>query len=92
MSAQNELFKRLYGRPEPTDQDMFAELYTAVPPEEFTDWLKKIADVANERTRELREHRDEVRRAYTKTCLAFDLCWREAWAQARAEMVLEDIK
>jgi hypothetical protein len=92
MSAQNELFKKLYGHPQPTKEELFAELYTVVAHEEYSKFLKKIADAADERTRELREARDKMRKAYSKLNTAYDLCWREAWAQARAEMVLEEVE
>ena len=89
MSGQNELFKKLYGRPvsDVSQQEMFDELYKRVPPGEYTATLKKLADVASERTRELREVSDKAHLAYCKAKHAYDLRWREAWAQARAEMV-----
>lgn len=93
-NAANELFKRLYGRPssETSQQELFAELYKQVPPEEYTAALKRLADAANDKTADLRAAKDEAQRAFLRLNDAYDLCWREAWAQARAEMVLEDVK
>ncbi len=89
MSAQNELFKKLYGKPVSivSQQELFDELYDAVPPEDFTAILQKLADKATAKTVNERRLQDKASAAYVKAANHHSLCWRSAWMQARREMI-----
>ena len=56
---------------------------------EYGRALKKIADTANEKTRELREARDEAQRVCARLSDACDVAWKDEWRTARDTMILE---
>lgn len=51
--------------------------------------LKKIADTANDRTRELREARDESFKTCGRLSGAFNVAWKEEWRKARDRVIEE---
>lgn len=80
-NEQSRLFQR-------GQEKLFDELYkTGV--QEYGEALKEIADVASEKTVELREARDEAFRVYTKLSTAFNENWKAEWRAARDAKILE---
>lgn len=89
MSAQNAVFQKLYGKPlsDVTQQELFDELYTVVPPEDYTATLKKFADAATHATRYDRELLTKVKDAYFKALAAYHESWKEEWAWERTKLM-----
>lgn len=92
MSGQSELFKKLYGTPVSivSQQDLYDELAEAVPPEDYTAALKKLADEAAAKTVNERRLKEKAGAVYVKATNHHSLCWRSAWMQARREMITEE--
>jgi hypothetical protein len=91
MDKHKELFENLYGRPvnEVTNEDIYTELRTAWPGKGFDERIRQLANTANDKTADLRAARDAAFKTYCRISEAFNLTWKEAWAAARAEMILE---
>jgi hypothetical protein len=70
-------------------QKLFDDLYTRVPPEEYTATLKALADAANERTAGYRSVRDQLWETYKLAEDAREEAWNTAWAEARDELLEE---
>ena len=73
--SQNKVFGDLYGPARPMTEGERAI-------------RKALTDAANAKTADMRAARDDALKAYSRISEAFNLCWREAWNQARAEMIL----
>ncbi len=58
--------------------------------EEYGEALKKLTDITNDKTIDIRVARDDAFKAYTRLNRGFELCWREAWKASRTEMILEN--
>lgn len=67
---------------------LFDELFGSST-KEYAEALKKLADVANDKTIDIRVARDDAFKAYARLNKGFELCWRTAWSEARTEMILE---
>ena len=78
--------KRLFQR---AQEKLFDELYKVCDGKEYGEALKEIADAANEKTRDMREARDEAFKVYSRLSEAYNLCWKEAWRTARDTMIVE---
>ncbi len=50
--------------------------------------LRKFANIASEKTREIREARDDAFKVYTRLSNAYNLCWQEAFEVARDTMII----
>jgi hypothetical protein len=92
INAQNSVFQKLYGKPlsDVTQQELFDELYTVVPPEDYTATLKKFADAATHATGYEHELLTEARDAYHKALAAHHESWKEEWAWERAKLIEEN--
>jgi hypothetical protein len=91
MDKHRELFENLYGRPvnEVTKREIYYELREAWPGEDFAARVRQLANTANDKTADMRAARDDAFKSYCRISEGFNLAWKEAWAAARAEMVLE---
>jgi len=89
MSAQNAVFQQLYGKPlsDVTQRELFEELYTVVPPEDYTATLKKFADAATRATRYEYELLVEARDAAKKAWEVHHESWKEEWAWERTKLM-----
>jgi hypothetical protein len=92
MSGQNELFKKLYGKSvsDVSQQELFDELAAAVPPEDFTATLKKLADEATAATVAEKRAEEEAHLAYSKAASYSSWSWRDAWMRARRKLIREN--
>ena len=103
-NAQNKVFAKLYGHPtsettmneqqlrfEKAQQNLFDNLFKDGNPTDvdYGKALREIRHIANDKTRDIREARDEAFERYSKLSQAFNMCWKEAWRTARDTMILE---
>lgn len=72
-----------------SQQELFDDLYKEVRPERYSIVLRKLADVADEKTFLLRETRNAYRGAATRAENIRAEAWKEAWVAARDEMFTE---
>jgi hypothetical protein len=81
-NEQSRLFQR-------AQEKLFDALFPDGTGVEYGTALKKIADTANNRTRELREARDDSFKVCARLSDAFDVAWKDEWRKARDRMILE---
>lgn len=82
MNEQDGLFQR-------AQEKLFDELFKVDGPVEYGKALKMIADTASEKTRDIREARDEAFKVYSRYSEAFNMCWQDQWRIARDEMIVK---